>query len=70
MIGTLWDAALALSLGENRENFVKTQTAEVEHALAGHPRRAEVLEGFRAHPRPHEKPGADPEARAVTLWRG
>ena len=48
VIGTLWDAALAQSLGENRENFVKSQTAELEHSLANHPRRAEVLEGFHA----------------------
>jgi hypothetical protein len=48
VIGTLWDTALAQSLGENRANFVKSQTAEVEHALAAHPRRAEVLEGFHA----------------------
>jgi hypothetical protein len=48
VIGGLWDAALEQSLGVNRQNFVRTQTAEVEHALAGHPRRAEVLEGFRA----------------------
>ena len=48
VIGTLWDAALEQSLGENRKNFVRTQAAEVEHALANHPRRAEVLEGFYA----------------------
>jgi hypothetical protein len=48
VIGELWDAALEQSLGANRENFVRTATAEVEHALADHPRRAEVLEGFRA----------------------
>jgi hypothetical protein len=48
VIGTLWDNALALSLGPNRENFVKTATAEVEHALASHPRRAEILEQFHA----------------------
>jgi hypothetical protein len=48
VIGTLWDAALEQSLGENRKNFVRTQTAEVEHALASHPRRAEVLDGFHA----------------------
>jgi len=46
VIGGLWDAALVQSLGANRENFVRTATAEVEHALATHPRRAEVLEGF------------------------
>jgi hypothetical protein len=48
VVGTLWDAALELSLGANRDNFVRTATAEVEHALAGNPRRDHLLEGFRA----------------------
>ena len=48
VIGTLWDSALAQSLGPNRENFVKTAKAELEHALASNPRRAEILEGFHA----------------------
>ena len=48
LIGTLWDAALELSLGANRDNFVRTATAEVEHALAANPRRDEILEGFHA----------------------
>jgi hypothetical protein len=48
VIGTLWDTALALSLGANRENFVRTATAEVEHALASNGRRADILEGFFA----------------------
>jgi hypothetical protein len=48
VIGTLWDAALAQSLGPNRENFVKTADAELEHSLASNPRRGEVLEGFHA----------------------
>jgi hypothetical protein len=48
VIGTLWDAALALSLGANREGFVRTATTEVEHALASNPRRADILEGFFA----------------------
>ena len=48
VIGGLWDTALEQSLGANRENFVRTATAEVEHALASHPQRAEVLEGFHA----------------------
>jgi hypothetical protein len=48
VIGTLWDTALALSLGANRENFVRTATAEVEHALASNPRRGAILEGFVA----------------------
>ena len=48
VIGTLWNAALEQSLGANRENFVRTAMAEVEHALDGHPRRSELLEGFHA----------------------
>jgi len=48
LVGTLWDAALELSLGANRENFVRTATTEVEHALAANPRRDQLLEGFRA----------------------
>ena len=48
VIGTLWDAALELSLGPNRDNFVRTATAEIEHALASHPRRGEILEQFHA----------------------
>jgi hypothetical protein len=48
VIGTIWDAALELSLGPNRENFVRTAMGEIEHALAGHARRDEILEGFRA----------------------
>ena len=48
VIGTLWDAALELSLGANRDGFVRTATAELEHALASHARRDEILEGFRA----------------------
>jgi hypothetical protein len=48
VIGTLWDTALGLSLGANRENFVRTATAELEHALASNPRRAEILDGFFA----------------------
>jgi len=48
VIGTLWDAALELSLGPNRENFVRTARAELDHALAGNPRRAQILEGFEA----------------------
>jgi hypothetical protein len=48
VIGTLWDSALQQSLGVNRENFLRTAMAEVEHALDGNPRRLEILEGFRA----------------------
>jgi hypothetical protein len=48
VIGTLWDTALEQSLGANRDNFVRTAMAEVEHALEGNPRRADILEGFHA----------------------
>jgi hypothetical protein len=48
VIGELWDAALEQSLGVNRQNFVRTATNEVEHALESHPRRTEILEGFHA----------------------
>jgi hypothetical protein len=44
----LWEAALELSLGTNRDNFVRTATAELEHALAANPRRDQIFEGFRA----------------------
>jgi hypothetical protein len=48
VIDELYAAALEQSLGANRENVVRTATAEVELALTEHPRRAEVLEGFHA----------------------
>jgi hypothetical protein len=48
VIGRLWDAALAESLGPRREQFVKTAVGELEHALSGHSRRDEILEGFHA----------------------
>ena len=48
VVGELWDTALELSLGANRQNFIRTATAEIEHALTSHPRRGEVLEGFQA----------------------
>jgi hypothetical protein len=48
VIGTIWDASLEQSLGVNRENARKVAVAEIEHALDGHPRQAEILEGFWA----------------------
>jgi hypothetical protein len=48
VIGTLWDTALEQSLGVNRENFLRTAMAEVEHALERNPRRSELLEGFQS----------------------
>jgi len=46
VIGTLWDHALGESLGPRREQFLKTARSELEHAVASHPRRAAILEGF------------------------
>jgi hypothetical protein len=48
VIGTLWDTALEQSLGVNRDNFVRQATSELDHALSGHARRDDILEGFRA----------------------
>jgi hypothetical protein len=49
VIGQLWDTALGESLGPRRDQFVKTVVGELEHALASHPRRAALLEGFHSH---------------------
>jgi hypothetical protein len=48
VIGRLWDASLAESLGPRREQFIKTVENELEHALASNPRREQIMEGFRA----------------------
>jgi hypothetical protein len=48
VIGTLWDTALEQSLGVNRDNFVRQAMGELEHALSGHARRDDILDGFRA----------------------
>ncbi len=48
VIGTLWDAGLADSLGDGREGIRKLRVREVEDAVDGHPRRDEILEGFHA----------------------
>ena len=50
VVATLWEAALAQSLGPNREGAVRSANAEIAHAVADHPRRAEILEGLRAIP--------------------
>jgi hypothetical protein len=49
VVGKLWDSLLEDSLGARRDALVKTTRREVEHALDGNPRRAELLEGFQAH---------------------
>ena len=48
VIGTLWEAGLADSLGDGREGLRKLRVREVEDALVGHARRDEILEGFHA----------------------
>jgi hypothetical protein len=48
VIGSMWDASLELSLGPNREAFVKQAMGEIEHAVDGNPRRTQILEGFEA----------------------
>ena len=48
VIGTLWDSALEQSLGAQPRDFIRTATGEIEHALARHPRRDDILEGFVA----------------------
>jgi hypothetical protein len=58
VVGTLWAAGLADSLGDGREGIRKLRVREVEDALAGNPRRDEILEGFHAlgDPAPPEVP--------------
>jgi hypothetical protein len=46
VVGTLWNRALSESLGTRREAFLKTALAEIDHALDGHPRSADILEQF------------------------
>jgi hypothetical protein len=48
VIGTIWDAALELSLGANRDNARQVVLGEIEHALEGNPRRDAILDGFHA----------------------
>ncbi|MBA3303703.1 MAG: hypothetical protein H0U26_07515 [Acidimicrobiia bacterium] len=48
LVGRLWDRALGDSLGQRRTDGLAMALREVEHALDGNPRRADVLEGFHA----------------------
>jgi hypothetical protein len=43
MIARIWDRSVADSLGVRREATVKLALAEVDHAVDGHPRRADLL---------------------------
>ena len=49
VIETLWNIGLEQALGPNRDAILRTTLGEIEHALASHPRRADLLEGFHAH---------------------
>ncbi len=48
VVGPLWDRGLEESLGAGREQNRRLRVREVEDALASHPRRDELLEGFHA----------------------
>jgi hypothetical protein len=48
IVEPLWDRMLAASLGEAREQNLRSSVAEVEHALAGNPRRDALLEEFHS----------------------
>ena len=48
MVDRLWDRAVADSLGARREANLKLALGEVEHALDGHPRRADLLAEFHS----------------------
>ena len=48
LVSRIWDRAVGDSLGARREANVKLALSEVEHALDGHPRRADLLAEFHS----------------------
>jgi hypothetical protein len=60
VIGTLWDRGLAASLGPNRAENRARAVREVEHALTGHPRAADLLAEYHAL---EERPDRDEASR-------
>jgi hypothetical protein len=48
LVGRIWDRAVTDSLGARREATVKLALGEVEHALDGHPRSADLLAEFHS----------------------
>ena len=48
IVGRVWDRAVEESLGVRREQNLKITVREIEHALDGHPRRADILEEFHS----------------------
>jgi hypothetical protein len=59
MIGTIWERALAQSLGQNRRENRAMQLRALEAELENHPRRAALLEEF--HTLGDVRPGPDGE---------
>jgi hypothetical protein len=60
VVGRLWDRSLAASLGPNREQTLRTSVGEVEHALAGNPRRRDILAEFHSLGSVHPEGAAAP----------
>jgi hypothetical protein len=56
MVGRIWDRAVSDSLGVRRAANVKLALSEVEHALDGHPRRADLLAEFHSLATPQPEP--------------
>jgi hypothetical protein len=52
LVSRIWDRAVGDSLGARREANVKLALSEVEHALDGHPRRADLLAEFHSFASP------------------
>jgi hypothetical protein len=48
IVGKVWDASLAESLGERREQNLRITLKEVDHALDGNPRKDDILEEFHS----------------------
>jgi hypothetical protein len=48
VVGAIWERAKDDSLGVRRDQNIALTIREVEHALAGHARRGEILEQFHA----------------------
>jgi len=48
VVGRIWERAKSESLGTRREQNIALTVREVEHALAGHARRGDILEQFHA----------------------
>jgi hypothetical protein len=57
LVGRTWERAMADSLGVRREATLDVTVAEVDHAVAGRPRGAEILEEF--HTLGDVRPGRD-----------